>query len=74
MVADILQHPDFETWFLAQQHTHGTPSGGLNHSARSPATAHCHCTCWQPTPNVTPAHGRQPITTIHQHTTPSTHQ
>ncbi|KAG1784996.1 uncharacterized protein HD556DRAFT_1314605 [Suillus plorans] len=61
-LAEVLQCPDFQTWFLGQQGTHETPSGGPNHSTRIPATASSPHTHWQPTPTrTTPSTHQQPM-------------
>ncbi|KAG2744461.1 hypothetical protein P692DRAFT_20821273 [Suillus brevipes Sb2] len=67
MLAEGSQCPDFETWFLANQRTHGTPSRGSNHSASGPGSRR------QPTPTVTPTRRRELVITTHQRTIPSTH-
>jgi hypothetical protein len=67
MLTEGSQRPDFETWFLANQRTHGTPSRGFNHSASGPGSRR------QPTPTVTPTRRRELVITTHQRTIPSTH-
>ncbi|KAG1767503.1 hypothetical protein EDD22DRAFT_949954 [Suillus occidentalis] len=67
MLTEGSQRPDFETWFLANQRTHGTPSRGFNHSASGPGSRR------QPTPTVTPTRRHELVITTHQRTIPSTH-